>query len=247
MFELFTTQAIVLVLLLAILTATIHGATGVAGGFLLSAAIAPIIGVAPVVPVISIALLISHSSRAVFNLKDFDKTAFLAITIPAIPGIILFAYLYGKMSSSLIALVLAFVILASIPVRRWAKSRKLKTSRKTLSGIGFVYGSLSGVALGPGMLLVPFMLGYGLTKEAFVGTLAAIAVVTNITRLSVFGLSDLLTWEYVQLGVLIGIATIPGNFFGRSVLKRMTNENHAGIVDILTVLGALNFLWLATF
>lgn len=245
MFELFDPFSIALIAFLAVLTAAIHGATGVAGGFLLSVAIAPIIGVAPIVPVISIALLISHSSRAIFNLKEFDKSAFLAITIPAIPCIILFAYLYGKMSSSLIALVLAFVLLASIPIRRWAKKRELKANRKTLSGVGAIYGALSGVALGPGMLLVPFMLGYGLTKEAFVGTLAAIAVVTNITRLSVFGLSDLLTWEYVQLGLLIGIATIPGNFLGRSVLKRMTNENHSGFVDVLTVLGALNFLWLA--
>ena len=178
-------------------------------------------------------------------MKEIDKSAFMAITLPAIPGIILFAWLYGKMSSSLIALVLAVVILASIPIRRWAKSRKLKATRKTLSGVGLVYGSLSGVALGPGMLLVPFMLGYGLTKEAFVGTLAAIALVTNITRLSVYGLSDLLSWEYIELGVMIGLATIPGNWLGRSVLQRMTNENHAGLVDILTVLGALNFFWLA--
>lgn len=245
MFALFEPVSIALIAFLAVLTATIHGATGIAGGFLLSAAIAPIMGVAPVVPVISIALLISHSSRAVFNVKDFDKTAFLAITLPAIPGIILFAWLYGKMSSTLIALTLAFVILASIPVRRWAKSRKLKAGRNMLCGIGAIYGALSGVALGPGMLLVPFMLGYGLTKEAFVGTLAVIAVITNITRLSVYGVTDLLTWEYVQIGVLIGLATIPGNYLGRVFLRKMTNENHAGMVDILTILGALNFFWLA--
>ncbi len=245
MFELFDPFSIALIAFLSVLTATIHGATGVAGGFLLSAAIAPIIGVAPVVPVISIALLISHSSRAIFNLREFDKSAFLAITIPAIPCIILFAYLYGKMSSSLIALVLAFVILASIPIRRWAKKRELKANRNTLSGVGAIYGALSGVALGPGMLLVPFMLGYGLTKEAFVGTLAAIALVTNVTRLSVYGLTDLLTWEYIQLGILIGLATIPGNFLGRAFLHRMTNDNHAGFVDVLTVFGAANFFWLA--
>ncbi len=39
---------------MTLITSTIHGATGVAGGFLLSSAIAPIIGVAPVLPVISI-------------------------------------------------------------------------------------------------------------------------------------------------------------------------------------------------
>ena len=133
MFELFDPLTIGLIAFLTLLTATIHGATGVAGGFLLSAAIAPIIGVAPIVPVVSIALLISHSSRALFNIKDFDKGAFLAILGPAIPCIIAFAFLYGKMSSSLIALILGFVILLSIPLRRWAKSRQLKRPARPCS------------------------------------------------------------------------------------------------------------------
>jgi uncharacterized membrane protein YfcA len=178
-------------------------------------------------------------------MRDFDKTAFLAICLPAIPCIVIMAFVYGKMSSTLIALVLGLVILSSIPIRRWAQSRKVKTSRKSLSMIGAVYGGLSGISMGPGMLLVPFMLGYGLTKEAFVGTLAAIALVTNLTRIPVFGFTNLLTLEYVQLGILIGLVTIPGNWLGRHFLRRMTNENHSGFVDILTILGALNFFWLA--
>ncbi len=184
-------------------------------------------------------------SRALLNMRDFDKTAFLAISLPAIPCIIVMAFVYGKMSSSLIALVLGLVILSSIPVRRWATSRKLKTSRNNLSAVGALYGALSGISMGPGMLLVPFMLGYGLTKEAFVGTLAAIALITNLTRIPVFGFTNLLTWEYVQLGILMGIITIPGNWLGRHFLRRMTNEKHSGFVDILTILGALNFFWLA--
>ena len=95
------------------------------------------------------------------------------------------------------------------------------------------------------MLLVPFMLGYGLSKEAFVATLAVIALATNITRVSVFGGTELLGGSFLLLGLLVGLVTIPGNWIGRSVLRRMTNEGHGGFVDVLTVLGALNFFWLA--
>lgn len=237
--------AILLICGVALLTSSIHGATGVAGGFLLSAAIAPIIGVKPIVPVISVALLISHTTRALLNARDFDRKAFLFVAVPAFPCIVLVALLYGRLSASTIAIFLGIVILLSIPVRHWAKSREIKVGKFGLSGVGMVYGGLSGASIGPGMLLVPFMLGYGLTKEAFVATLAVIALVTNITRVTVFGGTDLLWGGYIPLGILVGLMTIPGNWFGRTILRKMSNKRHGSFVDILSVLGALNFFWLA--
>lgn len=236
---------ILLICGVSLITSSIHGATGVAGGFLLSAAIAPIIGVKPIVPVISVALLISHTTRALLNYRDFDRRAFLFIAAPAVPCIILVASLYGQMSASLIAAFLGFVILLSSPVRHWAKSREIKVGKFGLSGVGIIYGGLSGASIGPGMLLVPFMLGYGLTKEAFVATLAVIALVTNITRVTVFGGTDLLLGGYISIGILVGLMTIPGNWFGRTILRRMSNKGHGSFVDVLSVLGALNFFWLA--
>lgn len=236
---------ILIIAAIALVTSAIHGATGVAGGFLLSAGLAPIIGVKPIVPVISVALLISHSARALMNMRDFDRTVFLNIAIPAVPCIIVGALIYGRLSSTAIAIVLGCVVLASIPMRRWARTHEIKAGKGALRAAGAVYGGLSGTAIGPGMLLIPFMLGYGLTKEAFVATLAAIALVSNITRVSVFGSTELLDARLLMLGVLVGLVTIPGNWIGRSVLRRMTNKGHGTIVDVLTVIGAINFFWLA--
>lgn len=230
---------------ISLITSSIHGATGVAGGFLLSAAIAPIIGVKPIVPVISVALLISHSTRALLNMKDFDGKVFLYIAVPAFPCILGVALLYGRMSTTMIAIFLGCVILASIPIRHWAKSKKIIVSKRGLAASGAVYGGLSGGSIGPGMLLVPFMLGHGMSKEAFVATLAVIALATNITRVSVFGGTELLSDGYVLLGIIVGLMTIPGNWFGRSVLKRMSNDKHGAFVDLLSIFGALNFFWLA--
>ncbi len=236
---------IVAIAVVALVTSAIHGATGVAGGFLLSAAIAPIIGVKPIVPVISVALLISHSARALLNMRDFDRSAYFAIALPAVPCIIAGALIYGRLEATAIAVLLGCVILSSIPIRRWAKAREISAGKPTLHAAGAVYGGLSGTSIGPGMLLIPFMLGYGLRKEAFVATLAVIALTTNVTRVSVFGGMELLDARYLLLGVLIGLVTIPGNWIGRSFLRRMTNDGHGTLVDILTVIGALNFFWLA--
>ena len=232
-------------LIASTITSAIHGATGVAGGILMAAIVASVVGVKPVLPVMSIALLISHVARAYLNLGDINRQAFLSIVVPAGFFITVTSLLYARMSSVWIALLLGCIIITSIPLRRWAKSRKITASRATLSGAGVAYGILSGVSIGPGLLLIPFLLGYGLKRQAFVATLAAIAICTNVLRLAVFGFTDLLGSEYLFLGVLIGLATIPGNWLGRIFLRKMTNEHHAAIVDSLTLLGALNFFWLA--
>lgn len=229
----------------ALVTSAIHGATGVAGGFLMTAVLAGLIGVKPVVPIMSVALLISHSSRMFLNRQNFKADVFWAVVLPATPCIILAAWLYGKMSSSMLAIVLGLVVLFSIPLRRWASSRQIKTTKKSLMGVGAVYGALSGASIGSGMLLIPFMLGYGLSRQAFVGTLAAIALTTNVTRVSVFSTTQLLDTQYLLLGVYVGLVTIPGNMIGRYVLRKITDGRHAFAVDVLTVLGGINFLWLA--
>jgi len=95
------------------------------------------------------------------------------------------------------------------------------------------------------MLLIPFMLGYGLTKEAFVATLAVIALLTNVTRLTVFGVSDLFNADIIIIGLLLGLVSIPGNWLGRYILRKISSDRHSGIVDILSIIGALNFFWLA--
>ena len=233
------------VALVALATSAIHGATGVAGGFLLAAALAPLIGVKPIVPVMSVALLISHSSRAMLNFSNINSKALMIVAVPAVPCIIAGAMIYGLLPGDAIALLLAAVILASIPLRRWARANNINATWRSLGGAGGVYGLLSGASIGPGMLLIPFMLGYGLGKEAFVATLAVIALTTNITRVTVFSGTSLLDVHFIAIGVIVGLLTIPGNYLGRMALRRMSSSSHAGFVDVLTVLGAANFIWLA--
>lgn len=233
------------IVIAVLLTSILHGATGLAGGFLMGAAIAPIVGVQDLVPVMSIALLISHSSRALFNIRDFDRTAYLWIIVPAMPFLVAIASFYDRIPTNWLAICLGITILIAIPMRHWTKSRGLKAGKRELAIGGVVLGSVSAASLGPGILLAPVMLGYGLTKEAFVATLAATAVSINLGRVAVFGGMDLFSADKLWLGLIIGALTIPGNWIGRTYLRRMTTERHAVLVDILILAGALNFFYLA--
>ena len=56
----------------ALLTAVLHGATGMAGGIVMAAILSHIIGVKTAIPVMTIALILSHLSRAALYARDTD-------------------------------------------------------------------------------------------------------------------------------------------------------------------------------
>ena len=49
----------------------------------------------------------------------------------------------------------------------------------------------------------------------------------------------------LMIGIMAGLATIPGNILGRKILKRLKVTSHGYLVDILTLGGGLNFIWMA--
>ena len=104
---------------------------------------------------------------------------------------------------------------------------------------------LAGNVIGPAFFLAPFLLGTGIDRMAFVGTLATVTLVMNILKLSVFGATDLLNSQVITLGVVIGLMTIPGNWLGRSILRKMKDSDHRLIIDVLTVMMIVNFVYLA--
>lgn len=241
----FDWPVLLLIVVAALVTSTIHGATGLAGGMLMAAVLATVIGVKPVIPVMSVAMLISHSARAVINIGSFDRSVFLLVSLCCLPSLLLVSFFYSSYSPAGIAMVLGVMLLLSVPLRYWGGKLQLKTNKAGLAGAAVLYGGLSGTAVGPGMVLSPFMLSYGMQREAFVATMAVIALATNVVRVAVFGSGDLLGGGYLALGVFIGLLTIPGNWLGRSVLRRMSNQSHGYAVDFLTVLAACNFFMLA--
>lgn len=243
----FGAGTLIAIAIAALVTSSIHGAVGVAGGFLMTAFLASMIGVRGSVPVMSIALLISHSTRGMMNARALDWKAWLSVIVPALPFIVFSSYVYVELPVRVLALVLAAIMFSSIPLRHWAKAREIKANPKTLAVAGMGYGFLAGASIGSAMLLSPFLLGYGLVKEGFVATMALITLTTNVSRIAVFGSSDILTFEYALLGILVGLVMVPGNWIGRWFLRRITVGAHGLLVDVFAVIGGLNFVYLGLF
>ncbi|MCK0167222.1 sulfite exporter TauE/SafE family protein [Jannaschia sp. S6380] len=233
------------VLAAAFVTSVVHGATGIGGGFLMAILLAELIGVKPVVPVLAVALTMSGVARLFFNRDAISGRALALVAGTALPAVICGALVYGLLNATTVAILLGTTILASVPMRHWARRRQVVAGPRSLMGAGGVYGFISGASVGAGMLLIPFLLGYGLSRRYFVGTLAAIALAMNVTRTAVFGGTDMLGNGWLELGILCGLATLPGNWLGQRLLRGMGDGRHAVAIDVLTVFGGLNFFRIA--
>ena len=84
-----------------------------------------------------------------------------------------------------------------------------------------------------------------MNRLTFVGTLATVTLVMNVLKTSVFGATNLLSWDLTVLGVWIGVVTIPGNWLGRTILKGMRDSDHRLAIDVMTVMMIINFIYLA--
>ena len=237
------TLTLVLVALAAFATALFHSVAGFAGALLLSVCLAPLIGVRAVVPVVSLAMIISNSNRILLFRNQIDWKAYRAIMITGLPGIIAGAVIYLYLPIKAIAIVMGCFLLISIPLRRVFKKRNYNVGYRGLSIVAIVYGVISGTVFGGGMILGPFLLGAGIVGQGLVGIVAALGLTLNITKTLVFGVGSLLDREMISLGIVVGLCTIPGGMLGKWIVKNTDIEVHTVIVEVLMFAGGCYFLY----
>lgn len=236
---------LVIILFASFATAVLHGAIGMAGGVIMAAMLAHFIGIKSAVPVMTCALVFSHLSRAILYFQDTDWQIAKRVLLFGCPMIVIGALIFSVISPRTIAIIFAVFLISSFPIKSWARRKSIKTGPKLLATASAIWGMLAGNVIGPAFFLTPFLLGTGIDRMAFVGTLATVTLVMNILKLSVFGATDLLNSQILLLGVMIGIMTIPGNWVGRSILRKMKDSDHRLIIDVLTVMMIVNFAYLA--
>ncbi|MEQ8355786.1 MAG: sulfite exporter TauE/SafE family protein [Kiloniellaceae bacterium] len=234
---------VLLVVAAAFGTAVFHSVGGFAGGLLLAIFLAPILGVKETVPVTATAMIISNSTRVWVFRHSVNWRAFGAVFGVAAPFIIFSAMVYVSLPEMAVALMLGTFLVISVPLRRYMDKRNFRVGVKGLALSAVPYGLISGSTFGAGMMLAPFLLGFGLAGEYLVGTVAAIGFGLNLTKSVVFGFSPLLGLALLAKGVLIGLCTIPGAYVGRWIVRSTSLRVHSLFMEALILCGAAYFLW----
>ena len=234
-------QALVLAVV-ALAASTITAIAGVGGAIVLQFALTPIIGVSALVQTISVAMIVNNITKVNVFAKGIDWASCAFVTACAAPGCLIGSLIYSQLDERAITIILGVFLVVIVVLKNVMPSDFGLWPKPMIVGSAFVYGVLAGTTIGGGILLLPILMGTGLTGMALIGTDAAVGLAMHIVKTIVFGSTRVLTAHYATIGVLIGLVMIPGAFIARAILRHMPLKVHAAIIDAVIILGGLSFL-----
>jgi uncharacterized membrane protein YfcA len=229
----------------ALAGSVLGGLAGYGTGLVLPIFLAPVVGVANIVPVMAVGMIFANASRAIAFWRDIHWPYARRVLFAGLPACVVGAYGYTLLEARWIALLLGVFFIASVPLRR-ALARagwRLGARGVTLAGAGF--GLVNGGMTGVGMFLISLLMAAGLQGAAVIGTDAIVSVIMGAAKIALFGSVARLNVELALAGVLVGLCTVPGGFIARRLLERIPMKVHTAVMDVVVLGGGAAFLWRA--
>ena len=121
----------------------------------------------------------------------------------------------------------AVVLILSVPfcvLGAWGYTRLTSANAALVIG-GVLILSVSGV------ILLSLLLAAGVPSAGVIATDAAISIVISVVKISVFGVSGVITAPVVAFALLIGFVALPGGFLAKAFVERMLIHVHTAVLD----------------
>jgi hypothetical protein len=235
--------ALALVAALGIVAAIVGGMGGFGTGIILTAALAPLIGVKNVIPVLAVAGAIINAGRFWFYRASVQRQTLVLVLACALPFLVLGTWIYSVLDARVIGTVLGVVVILSVPLRRALNQRRITLGQTGLAVGSSVFGLASGLASGVGVIMISLLLGTGMSGTAVLATDALVSIALDVCKAALFQRFALLDGETFVTGVVIGVATIPGSAIAAWLVNRMHAHLHVLFMEGLILIGGASLLW----
>jgi uncharacterized membrane protein YfcA len=225
-----------------IVASVIGGVAGYGTGALMPLVLVPIVGPEPVVPIIALSAILNNSARAMaFRALIAWRHAGIVLAA-AIPTTVLGAWGYTRLTGKGALIVIGTMMVLSVPLRRFLKTRGLRLSERGLAASACVWGVVVGGTTGAGIILLSLLMAAGLEGAAVIATDAAISIAIGFVKLAVFGVAGVITAQVVAVALLIGLVAFPGAFVARLLVERLPIHVHTAILDAVVIAGGTMML-----
>lgn len=235
--------ALALVAVLGIIAAVVGGMGGFGTGIILTAALAPFIGVKNVIPVLAVAGAIINGGRFWFYRHSLQRQTLALVLACALPFLVLGTWIYSVLDARAVGTVLGIVVVLSVPLRRALNRRRVALGKTGLAIGSSVFGLASGATSGVGVIMISLLLGMGMTGPAVLATDSMVSIVLDLCKAALFQRFSLLDEQAFVTGVVIGVATIPGSAIAAWLVNRMHAHLHVFFMEGLILVGGASLLW----
>src|ERR1700730_2527904 len=219
----------------ALIASVIGGVSGYGTGALMPLVLVPILGPAPVVPIIALSSLFSNAGRTAAFRRLIDGRRVLIVLMGAIPTCMLGAWGYTLLSGRGAALVIGGMLAFGVPRRR--RRRGFALSDRALAAASIGYGVVVGGTTGSGIILLSLLMAAGLQGANVIATDALISIIISFVKLLVFGLAGVMDAQAFAVALLIGAIALPGSFLAKLMVERMPVHVHSAILDAVVIAG----------
>jgi len=228
---------LVLIAALAAVSAVAGGVAGYGTGALMPLILVPLVGAAPVVPIIAISAMFTNTARVTAFRRLLDRRRAAIALVAALPTCVLGAWLYTLLSGRGAALVIGSTLIATVPLRRLVKHHGHKLGDKAYAAAAAGWGVLVGGTTGAGVILLSLLMASGLEGAAVIATDAAVSLGMGVIKIGVFGLAGALTKTVIVIALLIGFVAFPSTFLAKLIIERLPVHVHTAMLDAVVVIG----------
>ena len=182
-------------------------------------------------------------SRVSFFKHGLDRHILIIFGVPSVVltliGALLVTYLPQEMLKGILGV---FLIIYSI-ISLWKEDLKVRPSLFNSVIGGGLSGFLAGLIGTGGALRGAFLTAFGLPKEKYIATAAAIALALDFTRIPVYFAEGFLTSQYYWYIPVLLIVALAGSFTGKQVVKQVPQKTFRKVVLSAILIIGLKFVY----
>ena len=231
------------IVVLAAVSSIAGGVAGYGTGALMPLILVPMVGAAPVVPIIALSALFTNAARIVAFRRSVEPRRVVIALIAAMPTCVLGAWLYTLLTGRGAALVIGTTLIATVPLRRLLRRRGHQLGEKGFAAASAGWGIVVGGTTGAGVILLSLLMASGLEGVAVIATDATISIVVGVVKVAVFGIAGVVTPTVLVIALLIGGVGFPSTFLAKLIVERLPVHVHTAMLDVVVIVGGAAMIY----
>lgn len=213
---------------------------GTIAGFGAATVLTPIAGlfmdIKTAIAVVACFHLFGNASRLVFFGRHIRWRVWLQFGATGILCSLLGAAVTTRLSSAVVTLAFGLFLLAYVAASLRERARLLPRTPLVLMGGGALSGVIAGLLGTGGAVRSACLLAFGLPKEAYLGTSAAIALIVDTTRLPVYLVGGFIPSRMVPVVLSLVVVAFAGAACGQWAVRHLSASVFRRIVLGMLVL-----------
>jgi len=190
--------------------------------------------------------IFGNIGRISFFRSELNKRILLIFGVPSVLLTLAGALLVSYISQAALKTLLGIFLIVYALISLWKTDLKIKPSMLNSLVGGSLSGFLAGLIGTGGALRGAFLSAFGLPKEKYIATAAAIALAVDVTRIPVYLSHGFLQNRYYWYLPVLFILALAGSFTGKQIVKQVSQKTFKKIVLLAILIIGLKFIidWL---